>query len=61
MRFQLKYRTRKPFENKDSWKIKQNGISALVADYSSQAEQFINPGGSPVFKLHFLGGAVVVD
>jgi len=32
MRFQLKYSIRKPFENKESWKIKQNGISALEVD-----------------------------
>ena len=32
MRFQLKYRIRKPLENKESWKIKQNGISALEVD-----------------------------
>jgi hypothetical protein len=32
MRFQLKYRRRTPFENEESWKIKQNGISALEVD-----------------------------
>ena len=26
MRFQLKYRIRKPFENKESWKIKKMGF-----------------------------------
>ena len=37
-------------------------ISELVVDSSGVGQTiFINHGGPPVFKLHFLGGAVAVD
>ena len=57
MRFQLKYRIRKPFENKEL-EIKTFGLKTW--DFSTGtgglinhvlAKRFINPGGPPAFKL----------
>ena len=58
MRFQLKIR--KPFENEESWKIK-NGFQHWRLINQVQAKEFTNPGGPPVFKLSKINGAAEVD